>query len=617
MRKVSNRSDSIEMTARFTIDRFYLMIPQSLNPTIFPFDRAKAWTRVNEEKRAELTVRVENRTLFQQEIALNDTGPMWWAALDVSGWEGRTMEVVGIIPTDAQAAFQSIHLVSDVSEIVDLYTEANRPQYHFTYRHGALGDPTAMVYYAPRREWHLFTIHNPLRGQEICWGHAVSTDLLHWEERAPIFHHPHMVFNGVGFTDSGNLFGLNTESEQAMVLLTPIMGREGGFVSMTISVDGGETFWDLNDLRDRLGRYDLPTNPIVPGWGDAPRIHWNPVARKFFLTHCVWEAAAARHAGVMEEGTKKWSLASLQYTSSDLRRWTRIDDFPLLIYDNWPGEGDATDVIELPVDGDKDNKVLLIMCGLHGYALGRYSENGLNNLDGVPLSPADTIATQHCGFPVIFSGAPEGRGVIMYNVGNDRVAGIPNYEIDFRPNMSFPLELSLRRTPDGIRLFQNPVSEIQQLYRKTHTIRELTVDNTGVSVDGLSGGLYRIQARIDPGSAEAVDIVILGYEITYNAGESTIGGKPDSFGDEALDYLRHNAKPAYRIARREDRIQFDALVDRTSIELFPNDGERYIFYSRLKLYEHNGAHLTFKTRGGVSFIHDITVIEIAPTVGDR
>ena len=108
------------------------MIPQSLNPTIFPFDRAKPWTRVNEEKRAELTVRVENRTLFQQEIALNDTGPMWWAALDVSEWEGRTMKVVGTIPTDAQAAFQSIHLVSDVSEVVDLYTEANRPQYHFT-----------------------------------------------------------------------------------------------------------------------------------------------------------------------------------------------------------------------------------------------------------------------------------------------------------------------------------------------------------------------------------------------------------------------------------------------------------------------------------------------------
>ena len=91
---------------------------------------AKPWTRVNEEKRAELAVRVENRTLFQQEIALNDAGPMWWAALDVSGWEGLTMEVIGIIPTDAQAAFQSIRLVSDVSEIDDLYTEANRPQYH-------------------------------------------------------------------------------------------------------------------------------------------------------------------------------------------------------------------------------------------------------------------------------------------------------------------------------------------------------------------------------------------------------------------------------------------------------------------------------------------------------
>ena len=134
--------------------------------------------------------------------------------------------------------------------------------------------------------------------------------------------------------------------------------------------------------------------------------------------------------------------------------------------------------------------------------------------------------------------------------------------------------------------------------------------DTEVSVDGLSGGLYRIQARIDPASAEAVDIVILGYEITYNARESTIRAKRDPDGDEA----RHNAKPVYRIARREDGIQFDALVDRTSIELYPNDGERYIFYSRLKLYEHSGAHLTFKTRGGGNGRHPIRAF-IQPRVG--
>lgn len=290
--------------------------------------------------------------------------------------------------------------------------------------------------------------------------------------------------------------------------------------------------------------------------------------------------------------------------------WTRIENFPLLIYHNWPGEGDANDVFEMPVDGDKNNRVVLIMCGLNGYALGRYSESGLNNLSGFPLSPADTIATQHCGYPVIFSDAPDGRRIILYNVGNNRVAGIPQYEIDYRPHMSFPLELSLRQTPAGIRLFHNPIPEIKRLYRKTHVIGNLTLANNQLTVDGPKGGLYRIQARINPGDADVVDVVILGYDITYNAKDGTIGSKRDDEGDPC----RRSSKPVFSIMQNEGGIELDALVDRTSIELFPNHGERYIYYSRLKLYEHDGDHLIFRARGGTALVHELTVTEIAPTV---
>src|SRR5438874_5963935 len=49
------------------------------------------------------------------------------------------------------------------------YTEKYRPQYHFSPRKGWIGDPDGLVYY--QGKYHLF-----------WWGHAVSNDLVHWEE---------------------------------------------------------------------------------------------------------------------------------------------------------------------------------------------------------------------------------------------------------------------------------------------------------------------------------------------------------------------------------------------------------------------------------------------------
>ena len=452
-------------TKALQIDKRYLMIPQSPDVSSFPPGGSQ------EEWNSELTVSVDGRPLFTQELVLRAEKPWWWAGLDLSPWQGMTMEISCSFPEEAQEAFDAISLEAELKGMPELYHEPDRPQYHFSYRHGALGDPTAMVYYGPRQEWHVFTIHNPFRGKEICWGHAVSTDLLHWEERTPIFQAGYLVWNGVGFTDSRNILGLNRDGEQAIVLLTPIMGREGGNVSMTASIDGGRTFADMNVLREEIARDDLPHNPIAPGKGDAPCIYWNPVARKFHLTHCRWEKRGDKHF-----------VTSLQFTSPNPVDWTRIEDFPLLIIDNWPGEGDATDIIELPVDGDECNRILLIMCGRNGYALGRYSAYGLDNLAGEPLSPQDTIATGHFGYPVVFSDAPDGRGIIMYSVGNDRMGGIPNYEMGYKPNLSFPLELTLRSTPSGPRLFQNPIPEIEQLYRKTHIIGDLRIGETPTTV---------------------------------------------------------------------------------------------------------------------------------------
>ena len=61
------------------------------------------------------------------------------------------------------------------------YKEQYRPQFHFSPAINWMNDPNGMVYYDG--EYHLFYQYNPFcdKWGHMSWGHAVSTDLVHWE----------------------------------------------------------------------------------------------------------------------------------------------------------------------------------------------------------------------------------------------------------------------------------------------------------------------------------------------------------------------------------------------------------------------------------------------------
>ena len=58
-----------------------------------------------------------------------------------------------------------------------------RPRLHYTPAYGWVNDPNGLVYVDG--VYHMFHQYNPYstEWQNMSWGHATSTDLMHWEEQ--------------------------------------------------------------------------------------------------------------------------------------------------------------------------------------------------------------------------------------------------------------------------------------------------------------------------------------------------------------------------------------------------------------------------------------------------
>ena len=151
-----------------------------------------------------LTFKINGETVYELNIKLDNGNPNFYAYIDVSRFIGQTMDI--FVAPEMKLEFRE----ADEMNIENLYCEPMRPQVHFTTKNGWINDPNGLVYIDG--VYHMFYQYNPTEPNwdNMHWGHAVSSDLIHWEEKdVALFPDERgVMFSGSAVMDYKNILNL-------------------------------------------------------------------------------------------------------------------------------------------------------------------------------------------------------------------------------------------------------------------------------------------------------------------------------------------------------------------------------------------------------------------------
>ena len=373
------------------------------------------------------------------------------------------------------------------------YQEQYRPQYHFTPASNWMNDPNGMVYHDG--EYHLFYQYNPFgdRWGHMSWGHAVSPDLLHWEHLPVAIPESEgvMAFSGSAVVDWNNTSGFGTADEPPLVAIYTGHTGERQSQYLAYSTDRGRTWtvYDGNPVLD-IGLKDFRD----------PKVFWHDEQERWVMVVALPDQYRVSF-----------------YASPDLKEWTHLSDFgPAAAVG---GIWECPDLFQLPVDGDPDNTrwVLIVNLNPGSMAGGSGTQYFIGDFDGTHFTaeaPAAGTTSEGMAMEaalwadygkdfyaaVSWSDIPEedGRRIWLGWMSNWQYANdIPTSP--WRSAQSIPRTLELRTTPEGLRMVQRPVEELQTLRGEIRRIgsRSLPEGSQPLASEGIAGSALEIIAEFE------------------------------------------------------------------------------------------------------------------------
>lgn len=449
------------------------------------------------------------------------------------------------------------------------YNETHRPQYHFTPPNKWMGPPAAGVYFSG--EYHLFYQQNRdvLTPGNTSWGHAVSKDLVHWEHISVAIRESENPANASGsvVVDWNNTAGFGSPQEPAMVAFYTVH-EDAEKASMeqhlAYSADRGRTWTPYDD------------NPVMRANGKElmhPKVFWiNSIGE--------WVMAA------VYKDEKRIGI----FGSSDLKEWKFLSDFES--DDSTEGRWKSPEFFELAVDGDQQETRWVIVVNTEPesgsgkigpeYFIGNFDGQKFT-IDSSQNSSAWVDGGSDFYTPLTFSNVPnsDNRRIWLGWMNNWMYAEkIPTKP--WKGALSIPREVKLQTIDEHIKMIQTPLVELRELRTKRQRFRDrrLTEESNFLRETGIKGTSSALIAEFEIG-----DLQKMGFELRRGENEQTIVGYDANKEQLFIDRSRSgqndfdaafNGNESAPLRAKNGRIKLRIFLDRSSIEVFGNEGEAVI-----------------------------------------
>ena len=508
----------------------------------------------------------------------------WYAFFSLARFRGREARVSASNVTPR--GFELVRQSDSIPGAEGFYRERLRPQFHFTSRTGWLNDPNGLIWY--RGEYHLFYQHNPtgLPWGNMTWGHAVSTDLVRWSELPKVLFPDATTgtcFSGAAFIDYRDQLGRKSGEEEVIVAF--YLRTEIG-LCLAYSNDRGRTFTDYEH------------NPVLNHEGariDTPRPFWHqPTARWVAPTYDFF---------TNQHGELRRCVGF--YSSENLTDWrfeSRVEQ------DGWGDElCGCVDFFQLPLDGDP-GRLKWVMILIDGsYIVGDFDGRTFRTLAGEPAVTDDRIRSLviqgEYYATMTWHNLPDLRRVqVTWMRTPDGYPCMP-----FNQQMTAPSELSLHTTAEGPRLRMLPAAELESLRIRSHEWSDVPLNERGNPLAAIAADLLDLETEFQVADGTVTSVRLRGFDITYDADAETL----TSCGS------------ATHLRPMDGVVRLRILLDRTSIEVYANDGRVYI--PRVVFPDHDDRSIAMSCRGGTTTARLIRVHELKsswtpvvdePLVGD-
>ena len=442
----------------------------------------------------------------------------YWIFVDVSEFGGQTVTISGSSDPrspSARASLNRIYQADKIEGASSLYKERNRPQFHFTVKRGWSNDVNGPIFY--QGQYHLFWQAFPFGikwdTDFMYWGHAVSKDMIHWQELAPALMNDRLgsPWSGTSLVDHKNdgVWG-----KKALVLVYTAFDRisHKQVQCIAFSTDNGAHFSRY------VGNPILDSNRKV-GSNDTrdPKVFWY-------------------------EPTRHWVMVLFEkdgmsfYTSTDLKTWTWKSHVK--------GLHECPDFFELAIDGDPNRKRWILHGGSSSYFIGSFDGERftaespeLRYAEGKNLHGNDTLYAAES-----FVEMPHG-GRVQMAWGRVELQGMP-----FNQMILFPTELKLKSTKDGLTLRATPIDEIDRLREKGRSWFTQSVERVNHELRSAGSGPLDVRLQV---TLRGEDKLTLRYD---GVPLSTIQAADLENGSGLMELL----------------------LDNSIAEIFVNQGARYI-----------------------------------------